>query len=147
MPLIRCHRTSNDGDVTLAEVWPVGGKPAPHRRASIGPGLKQKEEKKAISFRTGPTGQPTHWKQTLFLLKDPILASEGKCPCFMVYNVWYLLRTLHLLRYCHLGYFLDDIYMIFHRRDWMGGLTRSLSSDLRHTQRYFCTRYRASRSK
>ncbi|KAF8837755.1 S-adenosyl-L-methionine-dependent methyltransferase [Paxillus ammoniavirescens] len=70
-------RLIKDGDVTLAEVWPVGGKPAPHRRASIGPGLKQKEQKKVISFSTGPTSQPTHWKQTLFLLKDPILAEEG----------------------------------------------------------------------
>ncbi|KAF9231844.1 hypothetical protein BU15DRAFT_81915 [Melanogaster broomeanus] len=70
-------RLIKDGDATLAEVWPVGGKSASRRRASIGPGLKQKEQKKVISFSTGPLSQPTHWKQTIFLLRDPILAEEG----------------------------------------------------------------------
>ncbi|KAF9220251.1 S-adenosyl-L-methionine-dependent methyltransferase [Gyrodon lividus] len=78
-------RLIKDGDVTLAEVWPVGGKPARHRRASIGPGLKQKEQKKVISFSTGPTSQPTHWKQTIFLLRDPILAEEGTVVSGMFY--------------------------------------------------------------
>lgn len=70
-------RSIKDGDVTLAEVWPIAGKPPPKRRASVGPGLKEREEKRVISFSTGPTSQPTHWKQTLFLLKDPISAEEG----------------------------------------------------------------------
>ena len=30
-----------------------------------------------ISLTTGPHGTPTHWKQTLFLLKTPIDVSEG----------------------------------------------------------------------
>ncbi|KAH0832399.1 S-adenosyl-L-methionine-dependent methyltransferase [Lanmaoa asiatica] len=70
-------RLIKDGDVTLAEVWPIAGKPPPKRRASVGPGLKEREEKRVISFSTGPMSQPTHWKQTLFLLKDPISAEEG----------------------------------------------------------------------
>ncbi|KAF8121227.1 S-adenosyl-L-methionine-dependent methyltransferase [Boletus edulis] len=70
-------RIIKDGDVTLAEVWPIAGKPPPKRRASLSPGLKEREEKRVISFSTGPTSQPTHWMQTIFLLKDPILAEEG----------------------------------------------------------------------
>jgi len=70
-------RLIRDGDVTLAEVWPIAGKPPPKRRASVGPGLKEREEKRVISFSTGPTSQPTHWMQTIFLLKDPISAEEG----------------------------------------------------------------------
>ncbi|KAF8430973.1 S-adenosyl-L-methionine-dependent methyltransferase [Boletus edulis BED1] len=70
-------RNIKDGDVTLAEVWPIAGKPPPKRRASLSPGLKEREEKRVISFSTGPTSQPTHWMQTIFLLKDPILAEEG----------------------------------------------------------------------
>lgn len=73
-------RLIRDGDVTLAEVWPIAGKPPPKRRASVGPGLKEREDKRVISFSTGPTSQPTHWMQTIFLLKDPILAEEGGYP-------------------------------------------------------------------
>ena len=29
-------------------------------------------DKNEVSFTTGPEGVPTHWKQTLFLLKEPI---------------------------------------------------------------------------
>ncbi|KAF9232315.1 S-adenosyl-L-methionine-dependent methyltransferase [Melanogaster broomeanus] len=76
-PFTLTSTSSMHGDATLAEVWPVGGKSASRRRASIGPGLKQKEQKKVISFSTGPLSQPTHWKQTIFLLRDPILAEEG----------------------------------------------------------------------
>ncbi|KAF8547093.1 S-adenosyl-L-methionine-dependent methyltransferase [Imleria badia] len=39
---------------------------SPDRRASIGPGMKEREDKRVISFSTGPTSQPTHWMQTLF---------------------------------------------------------------------------------
>jgi protein arginine N-methyltransferase 3 len=70
-------RVTKEGDVTLAEVWPVGGKAPPQRRASMGSGLKQKEDKRVISFSTGPRSQPTHWKQTIFLLRDPIHAEDG----------------------------------------------------------------------
>ncbi|KAG6370182.1 hypothetical protein JVT61DRAFT_12329 [Boletus reticuloceps] len=63
-------RIIKDGDVTLAEVWPIAGKPRPNKpRASLSSGL--------INFSTGSTRQPTHCMQTLFLLKDPILAEEG----------------------------------------------------------------------
>lgn len=31
-----------------------------------------------ISFSTGPQATPTHWKQTVFSLSEPISISEGK---------------------------------------------------------------------
>ncbi|KAG6337383.1 hypothetical protein ID866_1706 [Astraeus odoratus] len=65
-----------EGDPLLAEVWPVGGKPPPKRRMSMGSSLKGKENK-VTSFSTGPLSHPTHWKQTIFLLRDPIPAEEG----------------------------------------------------------------------
>ncbi|KAF8551132.1 hypothetical protein OG21DRAFT_1524665 [Imleria badia] len=64
------------GDVTLAEVWPIAGKPPPKRRASIGPGLKEREDKRVISFSTGPTSQPMLWMQAFFLLKELTLAED-----------------------------------------------------------------------
>lgn len=64
-----------EGDVALAEIWPVGGKPAPQRRASQSQG--RESIGKVTSFSTGPQSVPTHWKQTLFLLKEPIMAEEG----------------------------------------------------------------------
>lgn len=30
-----------------------------------------------VSFTTGPQGVPTHWKQTLFILKEPIRLEKG----------------------------------------------------------------------
>ncbi|KAI6107141.1 S-adenosyl-L-methionine-dependent methyltransferase [Pisolithus croceorrhizus] len=68
-----------EGDPLLAEVWPVGGKSLPKRRASMGSGRKVKEngKKKITSFSTGPLSHYTHWKQTVFLLRDPIAAEEG----------------------------------------------------------------------
>lgn len=65
-----------EGDVILAEVWPVGGKPPPKRRQSIG-----KEREKVTSFSTGPQSMPTHWKQTIFLLREPITITEGLSKC------------------------------------------------------------------
>ncbi|KAL0960565.1 hypothetical protein HGRIS_005602 [Hohenbuehelia grisea] len=59
-------------DAVVAEVWPVGGRPAPQRRQSLG-----KEKEKIVSFSTGPLSIPTHWKQTLFMLRDPISVAEG----------------------------------------------------------------------
>jgi protein arginine N-methyltransferase 3 len=53
-------KVTKEGDVTLTEVWPVGGQPSPQRRASMGAGLKQKEDRGVTSFSTGPDGQPTH---------------------------------------------------------------------------------------
>lgn len=31
-----------------------------------------------VFFTTGPRGTPTHWKQTVFLLKEPLVVVEGK---------------------------------------------------------------------
>jgi protein arginine N-methyltransferase 3 len=76
-------KVTKEGDVTLAEVWPVGGKAPPQRRASMGAGLKQKEDRRVTSFSTGPDSQPTHWKQTVFLLREPILAEEGMFLVFV----------------------------------------------------------------
>jgi type I protein arginine methyltransferase len=111
-----------DGDVRLAEVWPVGAhrrrdslhqarerersqsrgensearpggmarkpslkmrkssgggedKPPARRSVSIGEGLKAPET--VTSFSTGPRSVPTHWKQTVFMLREPIIVEEG----------------------------------------------------------------------
>ncbi|KAG7444182.1 S-adenosyl-L-methionine-dependent methyltransferase [Guyanagaster necrorhizus] len=61
-----------DDEVVLAEVWPVGGKPPPQRRPSQGA-----DREKVTSFSTGPQSIPTHWKQTIFLLREPIVVEEG----------------------------------------------------------------------
>ncbi|EKM49814.1 uncharacterized protein PHACADRAFT_131660 [Phanerochaete carnosa HHB-10118-sp] len=50
-----------EGDSILAEVWQ---------------GLKP-HVPKVRSFSTGPLSVPTHWKQTLFLLREPIVVEEG----------------------------------------------------------------------
>lgn len=65
-------KTIQEGEVILAEVWPVGGKSAPQRRQSLGRG-----KERVTSFSTGPRSAPTHWKQTLFMLREPITVSEG----------------------------------------------------------------------
>ncbi|KAJ6453197.1 protein arginine N-methyltransferase [Mycena vitilis] len=61
-----------ENDAVLADVWPVGGRPAVQRRAS-----GRSEAPKITSFSTGPQSIPTHWKQTLFLLREPIVVEEG----------------------------------------------------------------------
>ncbi|KAF7365651.1 Protein arginine N-methyltransferase 3 [Mycena venus] len=66
-----------EGDPVLAEVWPVGGRPAPQRRVSSGHGKGSGEGPKITSFSTSPQSIPTHWKQTLFLLREPFVVSEG----------------------------------------------------------------------
>lgn len=58
----------------VAEVWPLGGRYKPTRRPSLGGSLKEK----ITSFSTGPKSTPTHWKQTAFLLREPIMVQEGK---------------------------------------------------------------------
>lgn len=102
-----------DGEVILAEVWPVGRsrsqrpmspmsdvpstptspvrgdktggeKPAragmrrtsSYYKAGTKDGEKSKETTK--SFTTGPQSVPTHWKQTLFLLREPITVQDGR---------------------------------------------------------------------
>ncbi|KIY60815.1 arginine N-methyltransferase 3 [Cylindrobasidium torrendii FP15055 ss-10] len=62
-----------ENEVVLAEVWPVGGKPAPQRRASHGG-----KPERITSFSTGPQSIPTHWKQALFLLREPFVVDEGQ---------------------------------------------------------------------
>ena len=79
-----------EGEVALAEVWPVGGKTAPERRASLCEGLKRKGRGKIISFSTGPKSVPTHWKQTIFLLREPMTVDEGTCG-FPV-HVWLIVH-------------------------------------------------------
>jgi len=66
-----------EGEIALAEIWPVGGKAAPQRRASQGEGLLGKTKAKITSFSTGPKSVPTHWKQSIFLLREPITVDEG----------------------------------------------------------------------
>ncbi|KAJ7712993.1 protein arginine N-methyltransferase [Mycena metata] len=63
-------------DAVLAEVWPVGGRPAPQRRVSSDV-AKSPQTAEVTSFSTGPQSIPTHWKQTLFLLREPIIVEEG----------------------------------------------------------------------
>ena len=65
-----------DGDPVLAEVWQLGGRRHMPRRLSSGEGLKP-HVPKVTSFSTGPRSVPTHWKQTLFLLREPVVADEG----------------------------------------------------------------------
>ena len=67
---------ANEGSPMVAEVWPLGGKFQPKRRASQG-GIKTPGEERITSFSTGPESVPTHWKQTIFLLHEPIRAHEG----------------------------------------------------------------------
>ncbi|KAI0045880.1 S-adenosyl-L-methionine-dependent methyltransferase [Auriscalpium vulgare] len=56
-------------DAGLAEVWQLGRRPS--RRAS------QSVKPQMSSFSTGPLSAPTHWKHTIFLLRDPIIVEEG----------------------------------------------------------------------
>ncbi|KAJ3735931.1 S-adenosyl-L-methionine-dependent methyltransferase [Lentinula guzmanii] len=74
----------HENEAVIAEVWPLGGRPAPQRRMSHqhkkGKSLEGGEVAKAevvTSFSTGPKSIPTHWKQTLFLLKEPFMVDEG----------------------------------------------------------------------
>jgi hypothetical protein len=36
------------------------------------------KDARPVTFTTGPHGIETHWKQTIFLLKDPITVKKGK---------------------------------------------------------------------
>ena len=66
-------RIIKEGEAVLAELWPVGNKSAPQRRQS-----QSGKKERITSFSTGPQSSPTHWKQTLFMLKHPFYVSEGK---------------------------------------------------------------------
>lgn len=65
-----------DGEPALAEVWQVPGKVK--RKESMS------ERGKDVSFSTGPQSAPTHWKHTLFLLREPITADEGDAERFVL---------------------------------------------------------------
>ena len=67
--------TVKDGEVIVAEVWPVGGKPAHKRRQSTG-----QDKERITSFSTGPQSYATHWKQSIFMLREPFMVSEGTRP-------------------------------------------------------------------
>jgi len=67
---------AHEGSPIVAEVWPLGGRFQPKRRASQG-GSKTPGEERITSFSTGPESARTHWKQTIFLLHEPIRAYEG----------------------------------------------------------------------
>ncbi|KAJ3932707.1 MAG: S-adenosyl-L-methionine-dependent methyltransferase [Lentinula lateritia] len=80
-----------ENDAVVAEVWPLGGRPAPQRRMSQHHKKEKSVDKSTgdatktdvvTSFSTGPKSIPTHWKQTLFLLKEPFVVDEG----FVVYG-------------------------------------------------------------
>ncbi|KAI0292194.1 S-adenosyl-L-methionine-dependent methyltransferase [Multifurca ochricompacta] len=64
-------RVTRGGEGELAEVWPLGRRPSALRRQS----LKSRQE--TISFSTGPRSVPTHWKHTIFLLREPVVVTEG----------------------------------------------------------------------
>jgi protein arginine N-methyltransferase 3 len=59
------------GGGEVAEVWQMRRRPS--RRAS------GSAKTTVHSFSTGPQSVPTHWKQTLFLLREPIAVDEGTC--------------------------------------------------------------------
>ncbi|KAF9265191.1 S-adenosyl-L-methionine-dependent methyltransferase [Marasmius fiardii PR-910] len=84
------------GEAQVAEVWPVGGKRAGERRASQCEVEERRVERRkseagrppiqrrkssyqldVISFSTGPKSVPTHWKQTVFLVREPFSVEEG----------------------------------------------------------------------
>lgn len=87
---------AREGDPILAEVWQVGGRRHLTRRMSSGEAIKP-HEPKIVSFSTGPLSVPTHWKQTLFLLREPIVADEGT-PRRPLYACWFLVLTCGVCR-------------------------------------------------
>ncbi|KAF5393730.1 hypothetical protein D9757_000259 [Collybiopsis confluens] len=90
---------TGEDEAVFAEVWPLGGRPPPQRRASqrrrkekstdelasqnLQKPAEGKDGKQTVktdtvtSFSTSPKSIPTHWKQTLFLLKEPFVIDEG----------------------------------------------------------------------
>lgn len=75
LPASEQVKVVREGEAVVADVWNVGGRPAAVRRASEG--FKEKEQGVIASFSTGPQSIPTHWKQTLFMLKEPVDVVEG----------------------------------------------------------------------
>ena len=78
-----------EGEAVLAELWPVGGKAAHQRRQSTG-----REKDKITSFSTGPESTPTHWKQTIFILREPMIVSGGWTWTFFCLAVPFIADSL-----------------------------------------------------
>ena len=91
-----------EGSPMLAEVWLLGGRYQPTRRASQGGWPKSPEKDKITSFSTSPKSTPTHWKQTIFLLRNPISVREGEIhSCLSLTcqtNITFLSFKVRLLR-------------------------------------------------
>jgi type I protein arginine methyltransferase len=77
-----------EGEPTLAEVWQVPGKSK--RKDSTC------QKGKEVSFSTGPLSTPTHWKHTLFLLREPIKVEEGKIEHSLLFHYALLSQSLNL---------------------------------------------------
>ena len=94
LPTETAVRVVKDEDAILAEVWRVGGEQKPRRSLSRRASEKQvdnresqKEKKSLMSFSTGPQSVPTHWKQTLFLLREPIALKEGMQYVVLIHSI------------------------------------------------------------
>ena len=74
-----------DGEPSLAEVWQVPGK-IRRKDSTSGRG-------KEVSFSTGPESKPTHWKQALFMLKEPLHVEEG-LPIYFYHRIIVLIRSI-----------------------------------------------------
>ena len=66
-------------ETKVSIVKPEGGAVADVFRLGRRPSRRSSQSAKSLvtSFSTGPQSQPTHWKQTLFLLREPIQLDEG----------------------------------------------------------------------
>ncbi|CUA74805.1 protein arginine N-methyltransferase 3 [Rhizoctonia solani] len=77
-----------EGDVVTTDVLQIKARPelVARRKSSMGPlrkksvsGEEMIKDGKEVSFSTGPASMPTHWKQTLFLFRNPVDLKEGTC--------------------------------------------------------------------
>lgn len=75
LPVDRAVHLDREGEPALAEVWQVPGK-AKRKDSSGGKGHD-------VSFSTGPLSRPSHWKQAVFLLRDPVRVEEGNTRFFV----------------------------------------------------------------
>lgn len=99
-----------ENEPVVAEVWPLGGRPAPQRRASHQHSKKEKlvedDSTKAdvdvvTSFSTGPKSMATHWKQALFLLKEPFIVDEGMLSISLY--LFPIIALTRFFRFCCTG--------------------------------------------
>lgn len=58
----------------------------------------KREQARGQSFTTGPESEPTHWKQTLFLLREPIVVQEGESDQLPILAIFRRLKQLSRLR-------------------------------------------------